>query len=156
MTPEQWRRVKELLAEAIALDTAGQRALVEREFGEDPQLREEVQDLLTTFSLSTLRLPPALAAAGDGAILPPLRPQSEGLRLEPGDMCGRYAVERVLGAGGMARVYLATDTELSTPVALKVTGLPAREPAVAVRVLAPALFPSVQDVAAAMPFTSGV
>jgi len=120
MTPEQWRRVKELLAEAIALDTAGQRALVEREFGEDPQLREEVQDLLTTFSLSTLRLPPALAAAGDGAILPPLRPQSEGLRLEPGDMCGRYAVERVLGAGGMARVYLATDTELSTPVALKV------------------------------------
>ena len=100
--------------------TAGQRALVEREFKEGPQLREEVQDLLTTFSLSTLRLPPALAAAGDGAILPPLRPQSEGLRLEPGDMCGRYAVERVLGAGGMARVYLATDTELSTPVALKV------------------------------------
>ena len=118
MTPEQWRRVKELLAEALSLDTAGQRALIEREFGQDPQLRDEVQDLLTTFTLATLRLPTPLAASGDGRVPPP--PQPHGLHLEPGDMCGRYEVVRMLGAGGMARVYLATDTELSTPVALKV------------------------------------
>jgi hypothetical protein len=119
MTPDQWRRVKDLLAAAIELDTAGQRELVEREFRQDPLLRAEVQELLTNFTLATLRLPPAFAAAGDAAVTsPPSQP--EGLRLERGDMCGRYEVVRMLGAGGMARVYLATDTELSTPVALKV------------------------------------
>jgi hypothetical protein len=116
MTPEQWRRVKELLASALELDTAGQKALVDREFGTDPTLREEVQDLLTNFTLATLRLPASLAAAADA---PPASDRG-GLVLAPGDMCGRYEVVRLLGAGGMARVYLATDTELSTLVALKV------------------------------------
>ena len=32
---------------------------------------------------------------------------------------GRYAVERLLGRGGMASVYLARDTELDRPVAVK-------------------------------------
>lgn len=120
MTPEQWQRVKELLVVALALDTAGQKALIEREFGQEPQLRQEVQELLTNYSMATLRLPTALAAAGDVAAVPLTAPRPEGLSLEPGDMCGRYEVVRPLGAGGMARVYLATDTELSLPVALKV------------------------------------
>ncbi len=116
MTPEQWQRVKNLLAAALELDTAGQKALIEREFGQEPQLREEVQELLTNYSLATLRLP----VAGAAAVIPSAPPWPEGLSLEPGDMCGRYEVVRLLGVGGMARVYLATDTELSIPVALKV------------------------------------
>ena len=120
MTPEQWRRVKDLLAAALELDTAGQKALIEQEFGQEPQLREEVHELLTNYTLATLRLPAALAAAGDAAVIPAVTPRPEGLSLEPGDMCGRYEVVRLLGAGGQARVYLATDTELSMPVALKV------------------------------------
>jgi hypothetical protein len=122
MTPDQWRRVKDLLPVAMALDTAGQRALVEREFGTDPALREEVHDLLTNFTLATLRLPQALAVAGVPDAITAAFPPSgaDGLRFEPGDMCGRYEVARLLGSGGMARVYLANDTELSTPVALKV------------------------------------
>jgi eukaryotic-like serine/threonine-protein kinase len=37
---------------------------------------------------------------------------------------GRYAVERPLGHGGMATVYLAHDRELDRPVAIKVLGPP--------------------------------
>jgi eukaryotic-like serine/threonine-protein kinase len=37
---------------------------------------------------------------------------------------GRYAVERTLGAGGMAVVYLARDAELGRPVAIKVLSEP--------------------------------
>jgi len=40
----------------------------------------------------------------------------------------------------------------AVPVAVKITGLPAREPDVAVRVLVPAVAPSVQDVTLAIPF----
>jgi eukaryotic-like serine/threonine-protein kinase len=35
-------------------------------------------------------------------------------------LAGRYVVEREIGHGGMAVVYLARDRELGRPVALKV------------------------------------
>ena len=37
----------------------------------------------------------------------------------PAEIAGRYAIERRLGAGGMSTVFLATDTVLERPVAVK-------------------------------------
>lgn len=39
--------------------------------------------------------------------------------ISPGDQVGRYQIRKLLGAGGMGQVYLAQDTQLDRPVALK-------------------------------------
>src|SRR4051812_47011122 len=40
--------------------------------------------------------------------------------LEKGQQLGHFRVEKMLGAGGMGEVYLATDLALDRPVAIKV------------------------------------
>src|SRR5262245_59975706 len=42
--------------------------------------------------------------------------------LSPGTMLGGYRIERLLGRGGMGAVFLAHDTTLVRPVAVKVVG----------------------------------
>ncbi|HEX6625654.1 MAG TPA: protein kinase, partial [Pyrinomonadaceae bacterium] len=48
--------------------------------------------------------------------------------LDAGTTVGRYEVRSFIGAGGMGEVYLAEDTQLQRPIALKVlTGAPAAD-----------------------------
>src|SRR5688572_25162972 len=57
------------------------------------------------------RVAPGAAAARSGA---------GATALSPGDQIGNYIIERRLGSGGQAEVFLARDVVLRRPVALKV------------------------------------
>src|SRR4030095_13993131 len=110
-TPERWREV-----EAMFLATRdrepGERALfLEQACGADVALRHEVDSLLAADHGATGFLEPQGAPA-------PLGPVFEAkLRTE---LAGRYTLERELGSGGMATVYLAQDVRHHRQVAIKI------------------------------------
>jgi predicted Ser/Thr protein kinase len=112
MTPEQFRRVRELFEQAVDLEPSELAAWIERQAGDDPDVRRELDVLLRANSKAGSFLSGDLIAR-----LPDLLTEDAGLR--PGDPIGSYIIEREIGRGGMGHVYLAHDANLNRKVAIK-------------------------------------
>ena len=105
-----WSRVEKLFEEALELQAPEQeRFLLESEPSAD--LRAQVLELLRIARASTGFLSVPSAPAPQGA---------PGLDIQPGDRIAAYAIERLIGSGGMGRVYEARQETPRRKIALKV------------------------------------
>ncbi|MCP3962360.1 MAG: serine/threonine protein kinase [bacterium] len=124
MTPELWKRAKELLAAAQELETRDRESFVDEACQDDVALREEVAELLEYEEPGV-----GILDIGLGLLRPPESREDGGLddsgagslsALHEGQRVGPYEVERVLAEGGMGTVALAVrEDDFSKQVALK-------------------------------------
>ena len=124
MDAERWKRIDELLQAALRLPVEQQDEFLRRQCGNDDELLEEVQSLLTSHRQAGSFLEsPAFSPAdmptqtADPASIA-LTFQSIS-RSMVGETVSHYRVLSRLGSGGMGVVYEAEDIKLGRRVAMK-------------------------------------
>ena len=103
MTPEAWRRVKEIFAAARERPPSERAHFLDEACGSDAEVRAEVESLLSA----------------DSNQVPDTGAHSMYAKLRAA-LADGYRLEREIGRGGMATVFLAHDLKHDRPVALKV------------------------------------
>ncbi len=109
MTPGRWQQVEELYRVALEQAPADRAAFLAHV---DPELRREVEELLTHGETLTFSEPPA------GKQAPGLSAETPNPRLPPTHF-GPYQVVALLGKGGMGEVFRCRDLKLGRDVAIK-------------------------------------
>src|SRR5262245_14927362 len=106
MTPEQWQRAREVLADALELNPEDRPAFLDRACSSDHALRREVELLLSSSNATRSSF---LQSAPNAR-----------LTLTKGTRLGDFEILSLLGSGGMGEVYRARDTKLARDVAIKI------------------------------------
>ena len=122
MTPERFRRIDDLVSQALERRPSQRITFIEQACGADVDLRRAAESLLLSHQSSagfSTQAPMALAAqllqerAAENAA------QVAATFANSGAALGRYQVRGELGTGGMGVVYAAHDPELGRKVAIK-------------------------------------
>jgi tetratricopeptide (TPR) repeat protein/tRNA A-37 threonylcarbamoyl transferase component Bud32 len=113
MTPDRWRRLKDYFNEALDMDLRQRELFLGQVSAEDHDLCNELKKLLADHHAAGLYF--------DGAASEPRQPPISALRsFHDGEViCGRFAVKRLVGSGGMGEVYEAFDEIIGVTVAVK-------------------------------------
>src|SRR5262245_20637146 len=108
MSPERWAQIEAAFTEAVELPEAERSTFLERIGREDPALRREIERLIAKSNgdVETLR-----------GLITNQMSISESL---VGRQLNDYKIISFLGAGGMAEVYCAVDTNLNRHAAIKI------------------------------------
>jgi eukaryotic-like serine/threonine-protein kinase len=117
MEAERLKQIEEIYHAALEIAPAERFSFLIKVCGEDEDLRGEVESLLAV-QISSDNLfdasPESLAAEMF------FEQRKEPAANLTGKEISHYKIERLLGQGGMGAVYLASDTKLDRPVALKI------------------------------------
>jgi TolB-like protein/Tfp pilus assembly protein PilF len=113
MSDDQWPRVKALFHAALERPAEHRSAFLTDECRGDEPVRHAVERLLAAHAAAGSFIE-ASPVAGIVHTIPPLDSTLIGR------VFGHYAIQRLVGIGGMGEVYAAHDTELGRMVALKV------------------------------------
>jgi len=113
MTPERWQQVKQIFQSAIERPPAERAGFISKACADDPQLRSEVESLISSSDQAGDSIQ-AIAAEAATEMLADRSTDSI-----VGKQIGHYEVGSLIGRGGMGEVFLALDTSLGRRVALK-------------------------------------
>src|SRR5215218_4609224 len=111
MPMENWKEISKIFNAALEIEPARRGVYLAEACGGDDRLRAEIEILLAAHE-SEDSIPDSVEIGSAR--------RSSARELKKGERIGSFEIESLIGTGGMGEVYLARDTRLNRPVAIKI------------------------------------